>query len=573
MSSAIRIQQVVREPATPPATLDAQFLEKANHRLALVSAVFAGGVAALILASLLLYGPLGWAAPHHLTHFVLTQTVLFALSLAMALAAWRRVFSPTGTLRAGLAYQVTGALVISICAFQGDMLLQAVMVKLSWLAVWILLFPLFVPVPPARALVTSLACATTAPLVFFTWSLSEGVALPPLPIVVETFLPYYVCAALAVAPAWLVYDLGVSASAAREAARRLGSYRLVELLGKGGMGEVWRAEHSFLKRPAAIKLVSPSRDLEASSEASRQEALDSFELEAQVTAGLSSPHTVSLYDYGITGEGIFYYAMELLDGFDLEALVERFGPLSPARAVYLLRQACESLGEAHHAGLVHRDIKPANLMACRVGDRVDFVKVLDFGLVRRVATSSLSAKESEVLEPDGSYLVGTPAFMAPELIRNPEGVDGRADIYALGCVAYWLVTGRLVFEQPTMFGMLADHLHVTPDPPSRKTESTIPADLEELIMDCLEKDPYRRPQSMSELVWRLDRLRSLNTWTDERAQLWWCARVGSAGDRPTESDNNTSCSLTPDARVVAGAITKTLHRARREEQKGALQRK
>ncbi|MBL4844023.1 MAG: serine/threonine protein kinase [Planctomycetes bacterium] len=562
MSNAVRVQQVVGEAATTAGgTLDSQFLARAASRLALVSVVFAGGVAALILTSLFIYGPLGWEAPHHLSHFLLSQTGLFALSLAMAFVAWRGVLSPSTTLRAGLVYQVAGALVISICAFQGDMLLQPVMVKLSWLAVWILLFPLFVPAPPSRALLTSLACATTAPLVFFTWCLSEGQALPTLPIVVETFLPYYVCAALAVAPAWLVYDLGVSASAARETARRLGSYRLVELLGKGGMGEVWRAEHALLKRPAAIKLVSPPKDLEERSDASRREALESFELEAQVTACLSSPHTVSLYDYGVTGDGTFYYAMELLDGFDLEALVERFGPVSPARAIYLLRQVCESLGEAHRAGLVHRDIKPANLMACRVGDRVDFVKVLDFGLVRRVATSSLSAKESEVLEPDGSHIVGTPAFMAPELMRKPQDVDGRADVYALGCVAYWLLTGRLVFEQPTMFAMLADHLHVAPAPPSSKTEMTIPAELEELIMDCLEKDPDRRPQTMNEFVGRLDRLPALNNWTDERAQLWWSARVGAAGTEPSRVDDS-SPAFAPEPRVLAGAITRTLHRAR-----------
>lgn len=550
MSSAVRVQQVVQEPTTPT-KLDSEFLARANHRLGLASAVFAAGVGALVLASLVLYGPFGWEAPGHLTHFLLSQSLLFALSLAMAFVAWRGgILSPSGTLCAGLVYQILGALVISFCAFQGDMLLQPLMVNLSWLAVWILLFPLFVPVPPGRALITSLVCATTAPIVFFAWRLGEGLALPPLPVLIDTFLPYYVCAALAVAPAWLVYDLGVTASAAREKARRLGSYRLVELLGKGGMGEVWKAEHALLKRPAAIKLVSVPEDPEASSDASRQETLDSFELEAQVTASLTSPHTVSLYDYGVTKEGTLYYAMELLDGFDLETLVERFGPLSPARAIYLLRQVCESLGEAHRAGLVHRDIKPANLMACRVGDRVDFVKVLDFGLVRRVSTLSLSAKESEVLDPDGSYLVGTPAFMAPELIRRPEDVDGRVDVYGLGCVAYWLLTGRLVFEHPTMFGMLADHLHVVPTPPSCKTEREIPAELEELIMDCLDKDPYRRPQTMSEFLWRLDRLRGLETWTDERAQLWWCARVGSEGVSP---------STTAESRVVAGAITKSLH--------------
>jgi serine/threonine protein kinase len=229
---------------------------------------------------------------------------------------------------------------------------------------------------------------------------------------------------------------------------------------------------------------------------------------------------VRLYDYGVTEDGTFYYAMELLDGLDLETLVDRFGPVSPARAIYLLRQVCESLAEAHRAGLVHRDIKPSNLIACHVGGRVDFIKVVDFGLVRR-----LERPKDDVLVSDRNYLVGTPAFMAPELASSPDAVDGRADVYALGCVAYWLVTGRLVFEQPTIARTIADHVHEEPLPPSSKAERPVPEVFEQLILDCLAKDPEKRPQSADELYRRLGKLQVGRRWTQQQAHLWWHARL------------------------------------------------
>ena len=504
------------------ALLDSRFLEQSNRRLALVSAVFAGVVAALVLSAFVLYGPLGWEAPHHLTHFLAAQTVLFLLSLGMAVVAWRRLLPARTTLKVGLAYQLLGALVLSVCAFSGDMLLQGVGVKLSWLAVWILLFPLLIPSRPLRSLVVSTLCATTAPAVFFVWSLAEGQALPRLPVLAETFLPYYVCAGLAVVPAWLVFDLGSAATTARDTVRQLGSYRLVELLGRGGMGEVWRAEHALLARPAAVKLVHlPTTGTHGTPPLQdRSEVLARFEREAQTIAALTSPHTVSLYDYGVTDDGTLYYAMELLEGIDLEELVDRFGPLSPARAIYLLRQVCESLSEAHAAGLVHRDIKPSNLMACHVGNQVDFVKVLDFGLVRRMKPAEQDPRVS-----DADYVVGTPAFMAPELAKSPTEVDSRADVYAIGCVAYWLLTGHLVFEQSTAAGIIADHVHAPPPIPSAKTRQAIPPELEELIINCLAKTPRLRPQTVDDLHERLARITVAQPWTQQRAHMWWRARL------------------------------------------------
>jgi hypothetical protein len=237
---------------------------------------------------------------------------------------------------------------------------------------------------------------------------------------------------MAVVPAILLMRVGREVNRARE----LGSYRLVRLLGKGGMGEVWRAEHRMLARPADIKLIRPDTIPADSAEASR--VLQRFEREAQATARLQSPHSIELYDFGMTNEGAFYYVMELLEGMDLKTLVQRFGPLPAGRAVSLLAQACDSLADAHHLGLVHRDVKPANLYACRKGLLVDFVKVLDFGLV---ITARDQPGEDMRLTRAGSA-TGTPSFMAPEMVVSHGELDGRADVYALGCVAYYLLTGK-----------------------------------------------------------------------------------------------------------------------------------
>src|SRR5262245_24008926 len=220
----------------------------------------------------------------------------------------------------------------------------------------------------------------------------------------------------------------------------MGSYHLVELLGRGGMGEVWRGEHRLLKRPAAIKLVRPEL-LGANSDADSHDMLRRFEREAQATAALSSPHTIRLFDFGVTSDRTFYYVMELLAGRDLESLVREFGPVPADRALFLLRQACHSLADAHARGLVHRDVKPANIYTCRMGLEYDFVKVLDFGLVKFADRTAMQ----QTLMTAAHTTTGTPAYMAPELILGEADIDRRADVYALGCVAYYLLTGQLVF--------------------------------------------------------------------------------------------------------------------------------
>jgi serine/threonine-protein kinase len=309
----------------------------------------------------------------------------------------------------------------------------------------------------------------------------------------------------------VVYQLGTEVKRARE----LGSYRLEEKLGEGGMGEIWRARHRMLARPAAIKLIRPSFAGDARGGVSA-EAISRFEREAQVIARLRSPHTVELFDFGVADDGAFYYVMELLDGLDAESLLQRFEPAPPERTIYLLRQVCHSLSEAHSCGLVHRDIKPANIFLCRYGEEYDFVKVLDFGIVRAARDSG----DSSVVHTRENAVRGTPAFIAPEQAMGTD-LDGRADIYATGCVAYWLLTGQLVFTAESPMGLLLQHAQTPPTPPSARTDQPIPQALDDLVLSCLAKDPAQRPQSARELSLRLAEVEGTSAWTQDRAREWW----------------------------------------------------
>ncbi|NKB88880.1 MAG: protein kinase [Acidobacteria bacterium] len=291
-------------------------------------------------------------------------------------------------------------------------------------------------------------------------------------------------------------------------------YDLREQIGEGGMGEVWLAEHKTLARPAAIKIVRPDLLADGSSTAGAQ-AVKRFAREAQATAGLRSPNTVEIYDFGVTGEGVFYYVMEYLDGFDLGTLVERHGPLPVSRAVHLLRQACESLEDAHQHALIHRDIKPANIFACRLGTANDFVKVLDFGLVKDQRPTEMTQ-----LTVDG-LTTGTPAYMAPEMALQNGDVGPTTDVYALGCVAYWLVTGKLVFDDTTPVAMIVSHVKNEPEPPSARTELPIPAELDAIILRCLAKDPADRYPGMQALADALDNLQLSDSWDRGHARDWW----------------------------------------------------
>ena len=385
---------------------------------------------------------------------------------------------------------------------------------LSGITGLLLVFGMLAPAKPGKLLTAAVVAASMDPLGVWIAHL-RGL---PVPSVLSTFLmfhPNYVAAILTVAPAQILYRLGRQL---REA-RALGSYQLIELLGKGGMGEVWLARHRLLARSAAIKLVRPDI-LGAGSRDATAMTLGRFEREAQATAALTSPHTIRLYDFGLTDEGSFYYAMELLDGRDLESLVREFGPLPPERAMYLVRQVCRSLAEAHAIGLIHRDIKPANIYVCRMGLEYDFVKVLDFGLVtlddRRGASGLVTAEH---------VAIGTPAYMAPEAILGEANVDHRADLYALGCVAYFLLTGERVFHAESQMKLLMQHVNDEPIPPSRRTEQAIPREIDDLVLACLRKDPNRRPRSAEELGRLASGYKTANAWDQQAAKKWWEAHL------------------------------------------------
>jgi len=386
---------------------------------------------------------------------------------------------------------------------------------LSWCFIWIISLSGMVPATIGKKTISSMFAAAMPLLVMFS---SYAYFQPELPEGTLTragiggLVTGSIVVGLAVIMSRIIHGLGRKL---REA-RRVGSYHLVEQLGEGGMGEVWRGEHRLLARPAAVKLVGRSA-LESLGGASIDRAMRRFEREAQETAQLRCPHTINLYDFGIAADGTFYYVMELLDGLDLESLVTTYGPQPAERVVHLLTQACQSLNEAHQRGLIHRDIKPANIFCCRYGLEVDFVKVLDFGLVKPVRKSGAEATK---LTAEGA-LAGTPAYMAPESVLGDIEVDSLVDIYALGCVAYWLLTGQLVFDASSPMRLAIKHVKEAPEAPSTRTELPVPQWLDDLVLECLAKDPAERPQTAAELIERLNDNQIEPAWSSTRANGWW----------------------------------------------------
>ena len=324
-------------------------------------------------------------------------------------------------------------------------------------------------------------------------------------------------------------------------ARRFGQYRLKEKIGAGGMGEVYLAEHTLLKRPCALKRIRPGSDTDPVT-------LARFEREVRATAELSHPHTVEIYDYGRAGDGTFYYVMEYLWGLSLEGLVDRHGPLPAARVVFLLSQVCEALEEAHANGLIHRDIKPGNIFAARRGGRYDFVKLLDFGLVKSVARPddpTLSRQET---------VVGSPLYMAPEQFGG-DTPDARADVYSIGGVAYFLLTGRPPFVGPTSYEIMIAHARDPVVPPTQLVKS-VPPDVEALVLRCLAKDPNQRFQSASALSAALAACSAAGRWTYADAARWWqLHRDDDAKDIRFE-EGNTPLSPTP---IEHSAVTHRNH--------------
>jgi serine/threonine-protein kinase len=380
----------------------------------------------------------------------------------------------------------------------------------TWNALWISVFAAAVPASFGKMALASVTAALMGPLGFAVATVINQNPVPPTEQLALILLPNFVAAGWAIPASRHLHSLGAQVSKERA----MGSYQLVEPIGRGGMGEVWKAKHRMLARTAAIKLIRPEV-LAADDLLVRR-----FEREARAIAGLRSPHTVALYDFGSTDDGRFYYVMELLQGFDLEALVDRFGPLPPPRVAYLLKQVCKSLSEAHQRGLVHRDIKPRNLFSCHLGTDYDFVKVLDFGLVK-----SMVPIGDTLTQLTAGVVTGTPAYMAPEAATGTGEVDGRADLYAVGCVAHWLLTGHTLFSRDSPMAMLLAHVQEMPDPPSRRSRQPVPASLDRIVMSCLEKDPARRPQTAAELYAHLSECDCGEPWTPEGAAEWWRRHV------------------------------------------------
>lgn len=394
-----------------------------------------------------------------------------------------------------------GILRHSQASTHGDLLRQV-----SPVVVPILAFGALIPTVPGKALSVMLLAAAMDPLGLLMMRAHTHYTAREIVVVLSSPL---LAALVAQQISKVVHRLTEGIVKARE----VGSYKLVERLGVGGMAEVWRANHRMLRRPAAVKLIRP-KVLVDHGPVDSERLLRLFTREVRTTASLRSPHTIQVYDFGITREGAFYYVMELLDGIDLMTLVERYGPQPGERVASLMKQVCHSLREAHARSFVHRDIKPANVLTCSVGGDFDFVKVLDFGLV---LDRHLTSEELE----DEKQFVGTPAVMAPEMLRFQAPVDARADLYALGCVGYWLLTGKRVFEAQTRADMLVMHAHQKPVLPSKRVDRPIHPGLEALVMQCLEKNPNKRPQTARELSDALSALQFDHPWTDERAELWW----------------------------------------------------
>lgn len=441
---------------------------------------------------------------------VLAVKVMILCSGMLYLLRHQRSASTLSVL--GVGFVVLVATVMAVAEVDLSPAIGAARWGVSGIGIWIVLFPLVYPGSPRTTLIAALGCASTVPVVY---GLSTLVGLPEVPLeqLFSWLLPLYFCAGLSVVAAASIHRYRTALAVARKEIRDLGRYTLVRQLGAGGMGVVWLAQHRLLPRSAAIKFISPppKDDLTRRSEMTKQ-----FEAEAAAIARLSSVHTVTLYDFGVSDEGEWYYVMELLDGIDLQHAVEAWGPFPDWRVARILAQACRSLAEAHGQGLIHRDIKPGNLMLCRLGGEFDVIKVVDFGLVG-LAPSGTSEQPS-------STWSGTCGYVAPEiLLGTSETADGRSDLYALGCVAWWLLTGRMVFPAAKD---LQDEcvLHCSQSPPiMRLREVGVDPGLVELVLALLAKRPEERPATAEVLRHQLMELACWRAYDEPAVIDWWSA--------------------------------------------------
>jgi serine/threonine-protein kinase len=497
-SAAVGIPSVSRLP--PP------LVEDAARRLS----ILALWMAAVVIVIEFLQQQLQQDLRHVIGDPIIRLCTLASVLMAAGIYALHRfrLVLPSTIVALGLVFETVVAFTVSMIETAVPLDPARPVLGISSLGPWIVFVGAIIPNRPIVTLMAALAAATTWPIAHLINSARLDLAPAPMERLAVWPVINYLMAFLAYFAARRWYGTACEASTAQE----LGSYRLVSRIGEGGMGEVWKATHLMLARAAAIKLVKPA----AVSDSARQADMFAkrFRREANAIAGLQSPHTVYLYDFGISQDGRFYYVMELLDGISLQTLVAIFGPQPAPRVAAILQQICRSLEEAHAQGLIHRDLKPSNVMLCRVALTHDFVKVLDFGLAKSIARDDVSQLTME------GVATGTPGYIAPEVALGQAAIDGRADIYALGCVAYFLLTGTLVFPDPNPVSMALKHVQQPPDPPSQRTELPIPAALERIVMHCLEKSAAARPATARELLGQLDAC-GLPPWTESAADAWW----------------------------------------------------
>jgi serine/threonine-protein kinase len=441
---------------------------------------------------------------------------LFVVLAAGGFVALRRleVVKPKVLLQAGMAFEILVAFAIAM--FETCRPPAVPVLGLSGIGPWIVMTAALLPTVPSARLALALAAATMWPVAYWINSsrlgfdgLSWRQAVWPVGnylFVVVAYLVGRLAYRTALEHANLINRAAFGSIGNGDASKALGSYELLTPIAEGGMGEIWEARHKMLARPAAIKIVKP--------DPARQDVFaQRFHREANAIAALQSPHTIYLYDFGTTQEGRLYYVMELLDGISVQRLVNDFGAQPPSRVVSILRQICLSLDEAHEKKIVHRDLKPSNVMICRVARTHDFVKVLDFGLAKPFGAEGLAS-----LTVEGMSL-GTPEYMAPEMIRG-ESVGTRADLYALGCIGYVLLTGTVVFVDSNPVTLALKHLNTRPEPPSARVPHDLPSDLERIVLQCLEKDPSARPATARDVERRLAACK-IEPWTDADAADWW----------------------------------------------------
>lgn len=500
--------QVSATPVDTDGPLSPRLVGQASRRLCWLSLLAAVTTVLTLVFQRLVQPEVVPVQQDPLNALALLANVLCAAGL-IALQYYR-VVPPATIIQLGMVFELVVAFSIATLETSLPFDPDATVRGGSMLTIWILVVGFLVPNRPWITLTVTLLAASTWPVAYaINVSRLDLTPLPANRLLAWAFLPY-VSALWAYFIARRMYGMEVAAQKAQD----LGSYHLESLIGTGGMGEVWRARHKMLAREAAIKIIRPEL-IHGASARQADVAMRRFEREARVTADLQSPHTVYLYDFGTSRDGHFYFVMELLDGISLQKLVQTFGPQPGSRVIHILRQVCLSLEEAHARGMVHRDLKPSNIMVCKVALQHDFVKVLDFGLVKPTQTDDFTHLTVEGVS------AGTPGYIAPEIAMGEERIDGRADLYTLGCVAYYLLTGTLVFTETSPTAMAVAHVQKPAVPPSQRTELPVSPDLEAVVLQCLAKQPAERPASARALIRLLDACSDAKQWCVEDADAWW----------------------------------------------------